>query len=143
MERPELSDDPRFVSIQARKANESELRAEIEPWTSTRDHLTLQDSLQIRRVPAGAVLNAVELLDNPHVKARGTFSYVDTPAVGMGPVTRAAFTLDETPVHPITPAPEFGRHNDYVLRDLLALAPESIQRLRDTRIVTDEPIPNE
>ncbi len=105
-------------------------------------------NLQIPRIdPSGqSVFMPAPNYTTPEISCLQQPAFVtpeQAPPCDALPATRAAFTLDETPVHPITPAPEFGHHNDYVLRDLLALAPESIQRLRDTRIVTDEPIPNE
>ena len=104
------------------------------------DHIAAQDKLQAAGVPAGAVLNAVELLNDPHIQARGTFSYVHAPGVGRGPLGRPAFTLSETPVHPVAPAPGFGEHNDYVLGELLSYEAGRIQDLRDRQIVVDAPV---
>ncbi|MBE0611662.1 MAG: CoA transferase, partial [Dehalococcoidia bacterium] len=90
-------------------------------------------------VPAGAVLNALELLSDPHVTARHGFEFVDTPGVGPTPYPRVAFLLSETPVPVSGPAPGFGEANDDVLGDLLGLSENEIHDLGLAGVVAREP----
>ena len=80
-------------------------------------------------MPAGAALNCLELLSDPHVAARGTFEYVDVPNVGPSPYPRVAFTLSETPVPMQKAAPGFAEDNDAVLGELLGLSEAEIAEL--------------
>jgi len=137
--RQELALEPRFASSEARHANRAELTAPITAWTSQRTHIEAQDELQRHGVGAGAALNPLELLSNPHVVARHGLEYVDTPNVGPTPYPRMAFTLSETPVPVSGPAHGFGEANAYVLGELLGLSVEAITELDARGIATRVP----
>ena len=134
--RADLATDPRFATAPSRHANRALLTEPVTAWTSQRTHIEAQDALQAAGVPAGAALDARELLADPHVVARHGFEYVDTPNVGPTPYPRVAFTLSDTPVPISGPAPAFGDANDYVLRDLLHRDAATIRALSDANIVT-------
>jgi crotonobetainyl-CoA:carnitine CoA-transferase CaiB-like acyl-CoA transferase len=138
--RPELADDPRFATASARFANRHELEGPIAAWTRGRTVYEAQAALQQVGVPAGAVLDAVQLLSDPHVVARHGFEYVETGGVGPTPYPRPAFQLSGTPVPLERPGPEFGDANSFVLRDLLGLGEEQIARLYADGIVASEPV---
>jgi crotonobetainyl-CoA:carnitine CoA-transferase CaiB-like acyl-CoA transferase len=104
-----------------------------------RTHIEAQDALQAAGVPAGAALDSLELLSNPHVIARHGFEYVDTPGIGPTPYPRVAFTLSETPVPIERPAPGFGEANHYVLGELLGLSADAISALEEQGIVARVP----
>src|SRR6185437_15806507 len=103
--RPELAHHSRYATRETRHANREELTDPITAWTSQRTHIEAQDELQRHGVRAGAALNPLELLSNPHVLARHGLEYVDTPNVGLTPYPRMAFTLSETAVPVSGPAP--------------------------------------
>ena len=73
IEQPSLADDPRFVDPFVRYGNQESLDAIITDWTSQRTPYQVMETLQAKGVPAGAVLNAGELLRDPHFRARGFF----------------------------------------------------------------------
>ncbi|GAB4333960.1 MAG: CoA transferase [Dehalococcoidia bacterium] len=137
---PGLADDPRFATREARHAHRADLRPAIAAWTVARTHYEAMHALQAAGVPAGAVLNAVELLSDPHVAARHGFEYVDVPGVGPTPYPRVAFILDETPVPIEKPAPGFAQHNDEVYRELLGLAEEQLAALESRGIIARVPL---
>jgi crotonobetainyl-CoA:carnitine CoA-transferase CaiB-like acyl-CoA transferase len=136
---PALANDQRFATRGVRHANRALLADAITAWASQRSHIDAQDVLQAAGVPAGAALDALELLANPHIVARHGFEYVDTPGVGDTPYPRPAFVLSETPVPISGPAPAFADANDYVLRDLLGYNGERIAQLEQQQIVTRVP----
>jgi benzylsuccinate CoA-transferase BbsF subunit len=134
---PELA--TRYPDVAARKAARAEIREAIISWTGTRTHYEAQDALQAAGIPAGAVLNAVELLADPHVGAYSGFEYVDTPGVGPTPYPRIAARLHGTPVPVSGPAPGFGEDNAYVLSEVLRRSMEEIAALKAAAIIVDEP----
>ncbi|MEO9256638.1 MAG: CoA transferase, partial [Tepidiformaceae bacterium] len=137
--RPELAQDSRFATRSARYANRALLAEPISAWTGGRSNLEAQDVLQAAGVPAGAALDSLELLNNPHVLARHGFEYVETTGVGRTPYPRVAFTLSETPVPIERAAPGFGEANDYVLCDLLGLSGGAVSELEERGIVARVP----
>jgi crotonobetainyl-CoA:carnitine CoA-transferase CaiB-like acyl-CoA transferase len=137
---PDLATDARFARQRERHANRRLLDEPIAAWTRTRTHYEAQAVLQAAGVPAGAVLNSVELLADPHLAVRRGFEYVETPGVGPTPYPRPAFVLSGTPVPLETPGPAFGSANGFVLRDLLALDEGTIAALYAAGVVADEPV---
>jgi crotonobetainyl-CoA:carnitine CoA-transferase CaiB-like acyl-CoA transferase len=140
MGRPELAADDRFRSQSRRHEHRRMLDAPIAAWTRQRSHYQAQAALQAAGVPAGAVLNALELLTDPHVRARRGFEYVEVDGIGPTPYPRPAFTLDRTAVLVQRPPSRFGDANRYVLRDILGLDEARVAELYAAGIVADEPI---
>lgn len=137
--RPELAADERFSSNGARKANESELDAMIDAWTSVRGHYEVMHVLQRAGVPAGAVLTTPELLADPHLRSRGAWVEHTHPDAGTWEMEAPPWKLSRTPGHIRLPAPGFGQHNSYVLRDLLGLPEDRIAELYAAGITADDP----
>jgi benzylsuccinate CoA-transferase BbsF subunit len=137
---PTLTKDPRFASAPSRVTNRGALREPIERWTSGRSHYEAQRALQAAGVPAAAVLDALELLADPQVRARAGFEYVDVPGVGATPYPRVAFKLNGTPVPISKGAAGFAEDNDYVFRELLSMSPSDIESLESNRITTRVPL---
>jgi crotonobetainyl-CoA:carnitine CoA-transferase CaiB-like acyl-CoA transferase len=136
---PSLATDERFASPRARTANRDELRAVIEAWTSTRSHYEAMSALQPGGVPAGAALNCLELLSDPHIAARGGFEYVQLPNAGRTPYPRVAFTLSDTPIPISAAGPAFGGANRDVFCGLLGLSDEEFYELERAGICPREP----
>ena len=139
IDRPDLAVDPRFALEPERHVNQAELHEPISQWTRQRTHYAAQAELQAASVPAGAVLNAVELLQDPHVIARHGFEYVDVPNVGPAPYPRVAFTLSETPVPIRDPAPGFGQHNRPVFGELLGHSDDELTLLETRGVIASVP----
>lgn len=136
---PDLASDERFATNAARKANEHELDAIIEAWTSARGHYEAMHILQRHGVPAGAVLTIPELMSDPQLRYRGAWVQHTHPDAGTWEMEAPPWLLGRTPGHIRMHAPRFGEHNSYVLRDLLQLDEETIARLYAEGVVADEP----
>jgi crotonobetainyl-CoA:carnitine CoA-transferase CaiB-like acyl-CoA transferase len=132
-------DDLAALDLAARKRRDAEIRAATSAWTAARGHYDAQAALQAAGVPAGAVLNALELLRDPQVTACHGFEYVETPGVGPTPYPRVAFRLRATPTPVSGPAPAFAEGNEYVLGGVLGKTPEEIERLRAAGVIAGEP----
>ncbi|HEY7295869.1 MAG TPA: CoA transferase [Dehalococcoidia bacterium] len=138
---PELASDPRFAGALARHANQDALDAIIAAWTRGQQKHALQRRLQAVGVPAGAVLNVRELLEDEHVQARDLFQTVTYPDLARPfPHTRVAFKLRGRHASRIdTPAPRFGGANHAVLHDLLGLSEQRLAALAADRITAETP----
>jgi crotonobetainyl-CoA:carnitine CoA-transferase CaiB-like acyl-CoA transferase len=143
IEAPALTKDPRFASAPSRVNNRGTLREPIERWTSARSQYEAQQALQAAGVPTAAVLDALELLADPHVRARAGFEYVEVTGVGATPYPRIAFKLNGTPVPISKGAPGFAEDNDYVFSTLLGMSPSDIESLESNRIISRVPLGSE
>jgi crotonobetainyl-CoA:carnitine CoA-transferase CaiB-like acyl-CoA transferase len=131
---PGFADDPRFADAGARAANADELRAVIGAWCATRTKQEAMRTLASVGVPCGMVLDSAELLDDPHLVARGFVHEVDID--GRGPVRMLGFAprLSASPIV-FRPAPPLGAHTDEVLRDELGLDPTQLAASRAAGII--------
>jgi crotonobetainyl-CoA:carnitine CoA-transferase CaiB-like acyl-CoA transferase len=139
IDQPEIARDPRFATAAARKANEAELDPIIEAWTSTRGHYEAMFILQRAGVPAGAVLTVPELMADPQLRDRGEWVPVTHPDAGTWELEAPPWKLPRTPGAARLPAPGFGDHNGYVLRDLLKLSEEQVAHLYAEGVTADVP----
>jgi benzylsuccinate CoA-transferase BbsF subunit len=123
----------RFASLASRKANEDQLEALVEEWTSERTVDEVVAALQVVGVAATKMHTGATLADDAHTSARGVYVPVTHPNLGEIRVVRPPWRmrgagLDE-------PAPLLGQHNDYVLGDVLGLGEDEIARLVESEVV--------
>lgn len=132
---PPLHDDRRFTTETARKANEDALDAAIADWVYGRDRWQLTERLQGAGVAAFPSLTTEELLADPHLAARGFFSRLEHPEVGVqahaGIPWRSATSDDGV----TSPAPTLGQHTEEILNSLLGLTAAEIQRMEDDGVI--------
>ena len=126
--------DKRFADMYRRKANEAELDSHIANWTRTRTRDEAARQLQAAGVPAGPSLNAADLVEDPHLRERGTFVPMET-ATGQHPQTIGALWRIEPGLEPTyAPAPRLGQDNDYVFKILLGLIDADVAELVEDKI---------
>ncbi len=135
---PDLSQDPRYATLEVRQKHHDELDRRIEVWTQALAPHEAVALLRQHDVTASPVATADEVLEDPHLKARGFFVSIEE-AEGRFPHPGAAAQLSATPASLRRPAPAFGQDNDYVFRTLLGLAEQELIQLKRTGIVADEP----
>lgn len=139
IQQPDLATDERFATNAARKANEDALDAILGAWTAQRGHYEVMHLLQHAGVPAGAVLTIPELVADPHLRSRDAWVQHTHPDAGTWEMEAPTWKLSRTPGHIRMPAPGFGQHNSYVLRDLLGLPEDRISELYEAGITADVP----
>ena len=128
--RPELREDPRFATPQARAepANAAALHREIAGWTSARDKFAAMEQLGAAGVPASAVFDSADLYRSPHLLQRGFVHEIEHPT--RGPVRLLGFAprLESSEV-PLRPAPLLGADTASVLGEELGLEPGRLRAL--------------
>lgn len=128
---PEAADDPRFATAAARKANEAACEALVATWTRDEDREGLAARLQVAGVPAGAVQDGRDLVeDDPQLRARGFYVPLCHPVAGTFRHEGVVPRLLSTPGRLGAPAPRLGEHTREVLRDVLGLDDAEIERHR-------------
>ena len=139
---PPWTEDEKFADSLSRWHHREELDKLVEDWTMQHDHYEVMHILQKAGVAAGPVISSVELLDDPHLKARGTYQVVERTFVGSHPyiLPTAPIKLSKTTIAIHKPAPVLGEHNDYVLRELLGMPQAEIQDLADEQIIGTAPL---
>lgn len=138
--KPDWAADPRFSTASSRLAHEEELTAALSSWTRSRDALVAATALQNAGVPAGQMVRAGELLDDPHLAARGVFGTM-THALLPDPfptnLAEARFSSLAPPL--LADAPRQGEHSYEVLADVLSRDAASVDELVATGAVQVHP----
>lgn len=120
--------------IEARSRDLLLINQAFAEWTQTQDSRELRDFLLELRVPCGEVKDVVELLDDPHLRARNMVVDIDHPALGRVKTFNLPITFFTSNVG-ISPQdnpmdPDIGQHSHEILRDLLGLEDKEIEVLR-------------
>ena len=132
---PELADDPRFSTNQARRANVEALDALIAEWTRGR---TLDDAMVVldgADVPAGPVYSVKDIAEDPQYQSREML--VDLPDDRLGHLLMPGIVpkLSETPGSVRTAGPELGAHTLEALGQLLGLDADALESLRTRKVI--------
>ena len=135
MGRPELADDPRYATHDARGERQAELDALIAAWTLGQDRVALGALLDEAGVPRGDIYRGAEMLEDAHFTARDTIARVMHPKLGELRMQNVAPRLSDTPGRIRGAGPELGEHNDAVLRGVLGLDAVRLAELQAARVI--------
>lgn len=131
---PELVDDPRLRTAEARRENEEFIHGLIREWTSRRTKFEAMDELQCAGIPAGATYHSGDVFNDPHMKSRGMIQVVEHPTRGPMELLGNPIRIDHEHTL-LEPAPLLGQHTDEVLECELGLTREELDRLRAACII--------
>jgi crotonobetainyl-CoA:carnitine CoA-transferase CaiB-like acyl-CoA transferase len=82
LDRPDLADDVRFATAEARRANHDELDELIGAWTARQTPDQVFRRCQQRGIAAAPVLHELEALADPHLQARHMFAETGSDDLG-------------------------------------------------------------
>ena len=132
--RPDVINDPRYSDRKERAKNIDELLAIIEAWTGQRSKHEVMKLMGEAGVPCGAILDSVELLNDPHMRERGMVVTVDHPARGKFTMPGCPIRLDDSPVD-VKAAPLLGQHNNEIYGQLLGMTAGDLEQLKEQGVV--------
>jgi len=132
--RPEVADDPRFTDRKQRRQNIEELTQIIEGFTSARTKQEVMKIMGEAGVPCGAVLDSVELLNDPHLRERGMIVTVDHPVRGKFTMPGCPVKLEDSPVD-VKSAPLLGQHNREIYGAMLGFKDADLDSLKQQGII--------
>ncbi len=131
--RPELADDPRFATIEARSEREAEVDEIVAAWTRTQTKHEAMRLVGEAGIPAGAVLDTMELHSDPTFEDRGIMQVMDHPKVGPFKVPAWPVRHDGQPSQ-VRPSPLLGESTADVLASWLGKSRDEIAALKAGRI---------
>jgi crotonobetainyl-CoA:carnitine CoA-transferase CaiB-like acyl-CoA transferase len=134
--RPELADDPRFASINARVDNISELFALLHDLVARR---TIEEWMKFcddASIPAAPVVDLEHAADDPHFAAVGLFESVEHPTEGRYRYVTDPVTFTSGTAGLWRHAPALGEHTAEVLAEI-GYEPERIAHLIDGTVEPD------
>ena len=129
MGRPDMASDERFGDAESRRRHSSEIDAVIGEWTRDKDARALMDELQRAGVPAGVVQSQADLWEDPQLRHRGFFQWLDHAECGPMPYDGLTYHLSETPGALRMPQALIGQHNEEILKEILDMDDDAISDL--------------
>jgi benzylsuccinate CoA-transferase BbsF subunit len=130
MGKPELAQDPRFKTLEARKANEDQLEAIITEWTLPQKFDEVAEKLQAAGIAAAPCADNKHLCDEDrHLARRSFWVELNHPEVGVKRHAGIPWRMSGTPTAVRAPAPCLGQHTDEVL-NRLGYSAQEIENLR-------------
>ena len=129
MGRPEWSHDTRFDSAAGRRKHADELDDRLARWTVEIEAHELMRRLQQAGVPAGVAQTGSDLWEDPQIKHRGFFHWLEHAECGPMPYSGLNFELSRTPGKLNWAAPTVGQHNEHVLKEIIGLSSDEVADL--------------
>jgi succinate--hydroxymethylglutarate CoA-transferase len=86
-------------------------------------------------IPSGAINSVAQILDDPHINARGLVQEGTLPDGDTWRYVGAPVGFSATPAQMRLPPPKLGQHTDEILRDTLGMDEATIQAYRERGIV--------
>jgi crotonobetainyl-CoA:carnitine CoA-transferase CaiB-like acyl-CoA transferase len=136
---PAWADDPRLRTADGRRAAHDLIDDELRWWTKDRDADEIAELLARAGVPAGVVIPAREVVDNPQIRHRGLFEPERHPLTGDHELPTLPFRFSRVRAWLRRPSPSLGEHNHEVLTEL-GLSPDEIAALGERGVIGDRPV---
>ena len=129
VDRPELSDDPRFKTNPLRTQNVKELESILNGEMQKR---TTEEWIRILRehsLPCSPINSIDRIVDDPNIRHRRMIAEIHQPGIGTVGIAGSPFHLSETPGEVYAPAPLLGQHTEEVLENVLHYSKEEVEAL--------------
>ena len=132
--RPELTDDPRYDTLEKRRDARAEVNEVVSAFTRLHTVDELVEIFAAHEVPHAPILGVQEALAQPQAAARDMVVEVDHATLGTIPIVNRSIRFDEAQPVPQAP-PVLGQHTADILSGVLDLSAERIEELRKAGVV--------
>jgi len=133
---PDWADNPRYQDqIAMAREYPEEVDALLE---SLLKHYTKNELFQMARkwgFPLSPVKEVHESLEDPQLKQRKFFEFMEIPEVGKLCLPRLPFQLSNMSLKPLHAVPRLGEHNEMILVEELGISKENMKELKEKGIV--------
>ncbi len=129
MGRPELFDDPRFLTRSSRVMNFAAVDELIESWTRTLSRNEVAERMLAAAVPCAPVRDLTEVMNDENMHARGSLQWIDHPGLGRVVLPHSPLVFEGTERLPIAPSRSLGADNESVFGTWLGLSKRQLARL--------------
>jgi formyl-CoA transferase len=133
--RPELKEDPRFVSRSARVQHWAEVDALLEAWTRQLPKDDIATRMLEAKVPCAPVRSLKEVMHDRNMLARGSLQHVHHPELGDVILPHSPLVFEGTERRPIEPSLPLGASNHRVFGQWLGHTEQELERWREAGVI--------
>jgi crotonobetainyl-CoA:carnitine CoA-transferase CaiB-like acyl-CoA transferase len=138
--REDLLSNPDYATTPGRAAKGDEIDAMVTAWTRERTKDEVLAILTEAHVPCAPVRTTREVVNDPHLHARGLWTDVEHPRRGKTRVPNSPIRLHGAAPGTVTrPAPLLGQDTDRVLAEILGLGGDELTALRAAGVTAPAP----
>ncbi|MFO7963783.1 MAG: CoA transferase [Desulfobacterales bacterium] len=138
---PDWTSASMFETATARCHHRADLDRHVADWTAGHTPYEVMHLLQNAGVPAGPVVRAADLYDDPHLNARDFFKTVTHRETGTHRYPGMCFQFSRTPAGVRMPPNCLGEHNRYIFQELLGISREEFDQLKEENYIGDAFLP--
>jgi crotonobetainyl-CoA:carnitine CoA-transferase CaiB-like acyl-CoA transferase len=128
-------EDERFATMAARAANMEATDALVNAWTVERTRAEITDIMQRHGVICAPVNDLDDVVNDPHLAARGTIEKRPHPTLGEIAQIHTPLRFRDIDPPALTDPPELGAATADVLAELAGVDAAELARLRDAGVV--------
>jgi len=133
--RENLLEDARYATPVERFKRKDEVDEIIAPWMRSQDKRKAMELLNAAGVPAGAVLDSADMIDDPSLRATGILTEVQHPVRGPIVLPGWPVRMSDSPTPVTTCPPLLGQHTNEVLGEVIGLTGEDLAAYRTRGII--------
>ena len=132
--REDLIGDARYDTQDARSQHAAEVDEIIAAWTRGQSKEDAMKLIGAAGVPAGAVFDTVELMNEPSLVERGIMQTIEHPTTGKVKMPAWPVRFDGQPAK-VKPSPLLGQHSTEILGQWLGMAAREVDALKAEGII--------
>ena len=130
MGREDLKDDPRFSTNKARVENLSQTDEVVQQWASSRTRDELVALSKQHGFPAAPVRNLIEVMNDPHMHARGMLEWFEDQDLGRIVLPGSPLMIHGADRVATVSSPKLGQHNQEIYGQWLGMSDAAIEALK-------------
>ena len=117
------------MSLAQRQGNQAEIDAALSDWTARRSVSEVEETLQGIGISAHRLSTTEDAANDPQLAHREHFRRLPHDLHGETVLEGPRYILSETQAGPARPAPQYGEHNEQILKGVLGMSDEEIEDL--------------
>jgi crotonobetainyl-CoA:carnitine CoA-transferase CaiB-like acyl-CoA transferase len=133
--RPDIAAQPWFASAGERSRRSELLDGVVGVWIAARDFDEVVAAFDAAGAALAPIYDVAQLVNDPHVRARGTIATVDDEDLGPIKMQNLMFRLTGTPGRIRFPGRRLGQDTEAVYREMLGLDGDKLTELRDEGVL--------
>jgi crotonobetainyl-CoA:carnitine CoA-transferase CaiB-like acyl-CoA transferase len=130
MGREDLQDDPRFSTNKARVENLAHTDEVVQQWASSRTRDELVALSKQHGFPAAPVRNLIEVMNDPHMHARGMLEWFEDEDLGRIVLPGSPLMIHGADRVATVSSPKLGQHNQEIYGQWLGMSDAAIETLK-------------
>lgn len=135
MGREDLITDERFSTNKVRVENIKRTDDFVEAWTRT---ITRNELFQLSKkfgFPAAPVRDLIEVMNDPHMHARGQLEWFDDPDLGRVVLPASPLIIHGAERVETVASPSLGQHNEEIYGEKLGMSAQELQALKEEGVI--------